>query len=77
MDWNDYYLLGESFNPPFSVIPADVSFSCRKEGDPAAGSPLLAYLVNDFYPNHESYLGPLPHLRVSTQTLLSTMATFP
>ena len=40
--------------------------SLLKGGDPAAGSPTATLLR--LHPNHESYLGPLPPLRVSAQT---------
>ena len=41
-----------------------------KGGDPAAGSPTATLLR--LHPNHESYLGPLPPLRVSLQTSSTT-----
>ena len=56
VDYNGCHLL-------YSVTVATFSL---KGGDPAAGSPTATLLR--LHPNHESYLGPLPPLRVGVQT---------
>ena len=72
LDWKGYYLLSACLRSRFglstdSVTPA--TFSLRKE---VIQPQVLLRLPCYDFTNHESYLGPLPPLRVSVRTSSTT-----